>query len=146
MSNIFNLNPYLEKWSITVNFPSTHRCVLLSCGPGGRTPLMEAAGGGYKDIVSHGMFKGKPLGSNCCFLIKKTVIFLVTGGEFGSRTTVDEAMKTIMKLTTVLFLIMEQWQPNQTESFSATIAPYPEVWYLELANPKLHGGFQQFFK
>lgn len=44
------------------------------------------------------------------------------------------------------FLIMEQWQPNQTESFSATIAPYPEVWYLELANPKLHRGFQQFFK
>ena len=63
---------------------------------------MEAAGGGYKDIVTHGMFKGKPFGSSCCFLIKKTVILLVTEGEFGSRTTVDEAIKTIMKLAAVV--------------------------------------------
>jgi hypothetical protein len=26
-------------------------------GKGGRTPLMEAAGGGYKDIVHRGMFQ-----------------------------------------------------------------------------------------
>jgi len=54
---------------------------------------MEAAGGGYKDIVTHGMFKRKPVGSNCCFLIKKAVIFLVTRGEFGSRTMVENKVK-----------------------------------------------------